>query len=98
MFWTGHDGDCVYLVLQWEDGGFVDVEFDGDLGPAGADVTVGAGGVQDTGHQELLAQVGMLVEEDLEDIQTDTERHGTDSLATVKTLHYRELWNSSGWD
>ena len=43
----------------------MDVEFDGDLWPAGADITVGAGGVQDTGHQELLAQVGMLVEEDL---------------------------------
>ena len=43
----------------------MDVEFDGDLWPAGTDITVGTGGVQDTGHQELLAQVGMLVEEDL---------------------------------
>ena len=74
----GGGGGGAHPVLQGEDGGFEDVEFDGDLRPAGADVTVGAGRVQDARDQKLLPQVGMFVEEDL------GGRHENDSLATVK--------------
>lgn len=55
-----------YLVLQREDHGFVDVELHGDFGFAGADVAVGTGWVQDTWDQQLLPEVGTLVQEDLQ--------------------------------
>lgn len=54
-----------YPVLQREDDGFVDVEFDCDFRFADADVAVGAGWVQDTWHQKLLPEVGTLVQENL---------------------------------
>ena len=44
----------------------MDVEFDCDFGFAGADVAIGAGRVQDTRDQQLLPEVGTLVQEDLE--------------------------------
>lgn len=55
-----------YLVLQREDHGFVDVELHGDFRFAGADVAVSAGWVQDTWDQQLLPEVGTLVQEDLQ--------------------------------
>lgn len=55
----------MYPVLQREDHGFVDAKFDCDFGFAGADVAVGAGWVQDTRDQQLLPEVGTLVQEDL---------------------------------
>lgn len=55
-----------YLVLQRDDGGFVDIDFDGDLRFAGADIAVGTGWVQDARYQQLLPEVGTLVQEDLE--------------------------------
>lgn len=59
---------CVhgYLVLQGQDGGFVDVESDCHLGSAGTHVAVGAGRVKGTGHQQFLTWVGLLVQEDLD--------------------------------
>lgn len=44
----------------------MDVEFDCDFRFAGADIAVGAGGVQNTWDQQLLPKVGTLVQEDLE--------------------------------
>lgn len=44
----------------------MDVEFDRDFRFAGADVTVGAGRVQDAWDQQLLPEVRTLVQEDLE--------------------------------
>lgn len=44
----------------------MDVELHGDFGFAGADVAVDAGWVQDTWDQQLLPEVGTLVQEDLE--------------------------------
>ena len=51
----------------------MDVEFDRDFGFAGADVAVGAGRIQDTRDQQLLPQVGTLVQEDLEQRKTNTD-------------------------
>lgn len=45
----------------------MDVEFDCDFRFAGADVAVGAGRVQDTWDQQLLPEVGTLVQENLEE-------------------------------
>ena len=44
----------------------MDVEFNCDFRLAGADIAVGAGWVQDTWDQQLLPEVGTLVQEDLE--------------------------------
>lgn len=62
----------IYPVLQRENCGFVDVEFDCDFWFAGADIAVGAGWVQDTWDQQLLPEVGTLVQEDLEERQRPT--------------------------
>lgn len=71
-----------YPVLQDEDHGFVDVEFDCDFRFGGADVAVGAGRVQDARDQQLLPEVGTLVQEDLwrRRTQTDMKRGGTTEL------------------
>lgn len=44
----------------------MDVELHGDFRFAGADIAVGAGWVQDTWDQQLLPEVGTLVQEDLQ--------------------------------
>jgi len=66
----------------------VDVQPDGDLGPAGAHVAVGGGRVQDAGHQELLAQVRMLVEEDLEEERQNRPRKARITWMDVDSVHY----------
>ena len=72
-----------YPVLQREDHGFVDVEFDCDFRFAGADVAVGAGWIQDARDQQLLPEVGTLVQEDLlmRQMQTNMKRGRTTELA-----------------
>lgn len=62
----------LYPVLQRENRGFVDVELDCDFWFAGTDIAVGAGGVQDTWDQQLLPEVGTLVQEDLKERQRQT--------------------------
>ena len=68
-----------HLVLKAEYKGFVDVEFDGDLGFAGTHVTVSAGRVKRTWNQQLLPGVGLLVQKYLEKVDkmwTGYERPG----------------------
>lgn len=65
-----------YPVLQGQDGGFVDVELDCDFGFADTHVAVGAGGVQDTRDEELLPEVGTLVQEDLAGEHSSKQQRG----------------------
>lgn len=52
---------CIYFVLQREDYGLVDIEFDCDFRFASTDVAVGAGWVEYTRHQQLLSQIRKLI-------------------------------------
>lgn len=65
-----------YPFLQREDRGFVNVDFDCDFRFADADVAVSTGRVQDTWDQQLLPEVGTLVQEDLEKRQPKVNMNG----------------------
>lgn len=80
-------------VLQREDGGFVDIDFDGNLRFAGTHVAVGAGGVEDARYQQLLSEVGTFVEKDLE--MTKTRVHVKNLFHSWVTHSFSCHWSTN---